>query len=243
MTNNDKTLSIVIPVFNKWNFTKSALADLRVLPLDHEIIVVDNGSTDETKDILPTNGRIVYHRCSPNLGFAKACNIGYRIATAPNVLFLNNDIRVKSDHKTWTQNLLPFCSQGLVGPTMGQLDDKLHFVQEANRLLPGNSYMSGWCLAASKEIWEKLNIRRYQGNPYVELWGDGNNSPQIFSEEFGLAYFEDTDLSFRARKLGIPMQVVDVPVAHFGKQTSKQLNVPKLYSEARQIFLNKWGHK
>lgn len=226
----NKVLSIVIPVFNKFNFTKSCIDDLLHLPSDHEIIIVDNGSSDETKN-LQGNKEILYVRNSENLGFAKACNIGYGVSSAPNVLFLNNDIRVKSDKDSWTQSLLKLCSYGLVGPTMGQLDSQLNFVQEANRMLPGKSYLSGWCLASSKDIFKKLQIIR---NDNVEY-------PQIFSEEFGLAYFEDTDLGFRAKKLNIPMQIVDIPVVHFGKQTSKQLNTAQLYQNARKIFVKKWG--
>ena len=224
----NKILSIVIPVFNKYNFTKSCLADLSQLPDDHEIIIIDNGSVDETQIELEKNTRIKYYRQSNNLGFARACNIGYNKADASNILFLNNDIRVKSNYTNWTKELLKWCPQALVGPTMGQLDNNLNFVQEANKLLIGKSYMSGWCLASSKDIWNKLIINNYQGP---------------FSEEFGIAYFEDTDLSFRARKLRIPMQVVDVPVVHFGKQTSSQLNTHQLYSQARQIFVKKWASK
>jgi len=227
-----KKLSIVIPVFNKYNFTKSCLQDLSQLPADHEVIVVDNGSTDETAEQLKNNTQIVYHRNSENLGFAKACNIGYSLATSDNVLFLNNDIRVKSNHTDWTAELIKWCPYALVGPTMGQLDNNLSFVQEANKVLLGKSYMSGWCLAASKATWSKLEVPRKPG--------DGMTAPQIFSEEFGIAYFEDTDLSFRARKLNIPFQVVDLPVVHFGKQTSKQLNTYSLYSEAKRIFVKKW---
>lgn len=219
-------LSIVIPVWNKYNFTKACVQDLLRLSEDNEIIIVDNHSTDETQVELEKIPRIVYQRNSENLGFAKACNIGYGLATAPNVLFLNNDIRVKSNHENWTAPLVERCASALVGPTMGQLDKNLNFVQEANKSLDGNSYMSGWCLASSKEIWEKLRIADYVGP---------------FSEEFGLAYFEDTDLSFRARKMGIPFEVVQVPVVHFGKQTSKQLNTHALYNKARQIFVKKWS--
>lgn len=229
-------LSIVIPVFNKYNFTKSCLQDLDKLPEDHQIIVVDNGSTDETQRELEKNKKITYHRESVNLGFAKACNMGYSMAVASNVLFLNNDIRVKSNHDNWTQELIKWCHQGLVGPTMGQLDNDLNFVQEANRLLLGNSYMSGWCLASSKEIWDKLEIRRDTTILY-----DRTPPPQIFSEEFGLAYFEDTDLSFRARNLEIATHVVEIPVVHFGRQTSSQLNTRQLYQQARQIFVKKWS--
>lgn len=216
-------LSIVIPVFNKISFTRSCLKDLEQLPSDHEIIVIDNGSSDETQEELSKNKRIVYNRLDINKGFGFACNTGYQLATAPNVLFLNNDIRVKSNHTNWTEELIKYCPYAMVGPTMGQLDNKLNFVKEADKVLTGNSYMSGWCLASSKEIWKKLDL----------------SENEIFSKEY-FCYFEDTDLSFRARKLGIKMEVVQIPVVHFGKQTSKLLNTHQLYTDARKIFVKKW---
>lgn len=230
-----KILSIVIPCYNKWNFTKACLNDLSKLPSDHEIIIIDNGSSDETKNNLQDSQEIVYYRNEKNLGFAKACNIGYSISNGYNVLFLNNDIRVQTGHSIWTQKLLEYCDTSLVGPTMGQLDENLNFIQEANRDLSGKSYMSGWCLASSKKIWNKLDLGR---DPVIndEYYG----RPQIFSEEFGLAYFEDTDLSFRAKELKIPFKVVEMPVIHFGQQTSKQLNTKQLYQNAREIFVKKW---
>ncbi|HET8793581.1 MAG TPA: glycosyltransferase [Nitrososphaeraceae archaeon] len=236
----NKVLSIVIPVYNKYNFTKSCINDLLHLPEDHEIIVVDNGSTDETQKSLDGNKEIRYYRNQENLGFAKACNIGYSLASAPNILFLNNDIRVKDSKDSWTQKLIEHCPNALVGPTMGQLDNNLNFVQEANKVLSGKSYMSGWCLAASKEIWNKLSIDRHPGTILAVDQIQPCDGAQVFSEEFGLAYFEDVDLSFRARKLNIPFQVVEIPVVHFGKTTSKTLNVPKLYNHARNIFIKKW---
>lgn len=228
----NKILSIVIPVFNKYAFTKSCLNDLVKLPDNHEIIIIDNGSSDETQKELENYDKVIYYRNDENRGFAAACNKGYSLSSSDNVLFLNNDIRVKSNYENWTSPLIEKCNDGLVGPTMGQLDNNLNFVQEANKLLSGKSYMSGWCLAASKNIWEKLKIKR----PAIKT----DMVPQIFSEDF-FCYFEDTDLSFRARKLGINMFVVDVPVVHFGKQSSKQLNTYQLYTKARQIFVKKWG--
>ncbi len=237
-------LTIIIPVFNNWSFTKAALKDLSELPDDHEIIVVDNGSTDDTAamlttiffdgsggPVLPINFR--YIKNDANYGFGKACNKGAAISKGKYVMFLNNDVRVQGNYKTWTQPLIAAAKNdiingygAIVGPTMGQLDNNLNFIKEANANLDGNSYMSGWCIIASKETWKKLDL--------------SNN--EIFSEDF-FCYFEDADLCFRAKQAGIPMQVVPVPVIHFGKITSKKLNTSELYLKARTIFINKWASK
>jgi len=220
-------LSIVIPVFNKYNFTKSCLNDLFKLPLDHEIIVVDNASSDETQEELLkiTNPNFVYIRNDTNTGFGAAVSKGIRSAKAPNIMTLNNDIRVHSNHSDWTQEIIKHAPLGLVGPTMGQLDNNLNFVKESNSKLDGLSYMSGWCLTTSREIWNKLDIT-----------GNGD----YFDKSY-FAYFEDTQLSFVARELGIPFYVVNVPVVHFGKITSKQINTAKLYLESRAVFIKKWS--
>ncbi len=235
---SDKIISIVIPVFNKWNFTKSCLNDLGRLPEDHEIIIIDNASSDETAvecpkliDELfikyPLGAEIIYIRNEENTFHSKACNQGFKIAKGEKVLFLNNDIRVKSNHTTWTKIIIDACdsTKGLVGPTMGQLDRDLNFVKEANQQLTGNCYLGGWCIAAKKEVWKQLDT------------GDD----QVWHEDFPF-YFNDTDLSFRARQKQVPLTVIAVPeVAHFGKVSAAQINIPKLYQEGRKVFLKKWS--
>ena len=238
---NEKVLSIVIPVFNKWNFTKSCLKDLSQLPGDHEIIIIDNASTDETNaeitkfcdELFKTNPLgcgVGYVRNEENTFHSKACNQGFRIATGENILFLNNDIRVRSNHVGWTKTIIDACNStnGIVGPTMGQLDGNFNFIKEANQQLTGNSYMGGWCVAAKRTIWEQLRIA---------------NTFQVWSEEFPM-YFNDGDLSFRARQKNIPLTVVSLPdVVHFGKVSSSQVNVAKFYNEGRQVFLKKWSKR
>jgi GT2 family glycosyltransferase len=211
-------LSIIIPVYNNYNFTKACLEDLSTLPNDHEIILVDNGSDDKTKDI-PCS-----IRNKTNLGFARACNQGFSKASGEYVLFLNNDIRVESNHTTWTEDLIQAAEDGsLVGPTGGLLDDSFSFVKETTEVLPGNFYMSGWCLCGKKETFQKLDI----------------NNNEIFSEEF-VSYYEDTDLSFRAQKLGIKFKIVPVPVYHFGRMTGRKLGLGALYLNGKSIFVKKW---
>ena len=56
-------ISIIIPVYNEWNYTKQILSEIKnkcLLP--HELIIIDNGSTDETKDSLPH-----YTKIRPNV--------------------------------------------------------------------------------------------------------------------------------------------------------------------------------
>lgn len=223
-----KRLSIAICVFNKFAFTKSCLSDLSKLPNDHEIIVIDNGSTDETKSQLEQSKEIIYYCNENNEGFAKGSNKAYLMSTAPNVLFLNNDIRVRNNLNNWTDPLIEKCNDGLVGPTMGLLDYNFSFIKESNSYIDNPlSYMSGWCLASSKEIWNKL----------IE---PGSSGP--FCEDF-FCYFEDTNLGLSAKKLGIKMQIVDIPVVHFGRVSSAQINTNLLYKQSREIFIKKWKNK
>lgn len=234
-----KAVSIIIPVFNKWNFTKSCLNDLVKLPSSHEIIIIDNASSDETKAELskfcedlntanPDSAKVYPTRNEENTFHSKACNQGARGAGSEVLIFLNNDIRVRSNHNTWTQGIIKACVEtgGLVGPTMGQLDKNFNFVREANQQLEGNVYLGGWCIAGKRTAWEKLDV-------------DGKG--QFWNEEFPF-YFNDTDLSFRARKNQVPLTVISVPdVVHFGKVSAQQINIPKLYQEGRNVFLKKWA--
>ena len=76
----NKILSICTPVFNKFEFTKSYLNDLSKLSNEHEIIIVDNASTDQTESYLKDSKEIIYIRNNENKGFAKASNQAYAIS-------------------------------------------------------------------------------------------------------------------------------------------------------------------
>lgn len=232
--------SIIIPVYNNYNFTKACLKDLSKLSYEYEVIVVDNASDDNTINLdklpsidLPRRFKLI--KSGINEGFARGNARGYEVAEGEYILFLNNDIRVSTNHELWIEDLLHAAEDGsLVGPTAGLLDNDLNFIKETNVLdiLPmvgtGHNYMSGWCLCAKKTIFDKLIL-------------NGCTGP--FSYEFGLAYFEDTDLSFRAKELCISFKIVHVPVTHFGKMTSKKIGINHLYVNAKSIFVKKWKNK
>ena len=213
-------LSIIICVYNKSKYTQSCLNDLSKLK-DHEIIVVDNNSSDDTESVVKSFPSVVYIKNKENLGFGAANNIGYDIAKSNNVLFLNNDIRVKDNFENWTDCIIEKCNDGLVGPTMGQLDANYNFIKETKEQLNNNlCYLSGWCIASSKANFDTLaNI----------------DSGKVWNEKF-FAYFEDTYLSFVARKANIKLIQQNVPVVHFGKVTSSQINTKKLYKDSQETF-------
>jgi GT2 family glycosyltransferase/SAM-dependent methyltransferase/glycosyltransferase involved in cell wall biosynthesis len=90
-------VSIVIPVYNNLHYTRQCITSLFTVkePVDFEVIVVDNGSTDGTAEYLkqlPPPVRVV--TSGENLGFAKGCNLGAREARGQYLCFLNNDTLV-----------------------------------------------------------------------------------------------------------------------------------------------------
>lgn len=214
-------LSIIIPVFNKSNFTKSCLDDLSKLK-DHEIIIVDNNSSDNTSEIVKQYN-VKYIKLNENLGFGKAVNIGFNNASSNVLMTLNNDIRVSKNHENWTDQIIKLSGEGFVGPTVGYLDNQYNFIKESSKLESHPySYMSGWCLTSSRQNWDSVKE---------------NN--QYFDERF-FAYFEDTDLGFRIKNKNIKFIIQEIPVIHFGKQTSRQLNTYELYINSKKKFEDKW---
>lgn len=224
----DFDLSIIVLGHNKKNFTYACLKDLFQLPSNVEVIFVDNGSTDGThKDCPQTDPhRFLYIFSTENLGFAGGNQLGYQRATGKNIMFLNNDIRVNSNHSNWTDDLLSKLEEDtLIGPTGGFLDEKtFEFKYETNDARKKINYISGWCITATKNTWNKLDL------------GNG----EIFDKLYSPAYFEDSDLSWRAKEQGIKLKLVNVPLTHFGHVTAKDLGINYLYKQSHRKFKQKW---
>ena len=87
--------SIVIPLFNKADFTRQCLEAIEASSgeeIPYEVVLVDNGSTDGTRELLGMlEGDVKILRNESNLGFAAACNQGARLASGKYLIFLNND--------------------------------------------------------------------------------------------------------------------------------------------------------
>jgi GT2 family glycosyltransferase len=124
-------ISIVIPVFNQWTFTEACLQALaRTIPPGgteqrHQIIIVDNGSTDQTETQLRSvagglwqNARLTYVRLPENRGFNEASNLGAERSDNDLLVFLNNDTVPQTGWLDGLWHTLRLRDVGIVGPKL-----------------------------------------------------------------------------------------------------------------------------
>jgi glycosyltransferase involved in cell wall biosynthesis len=85
-------VSVVIPCFNRANTIKRAIDSVMAqVEFNGEIVVVDDGSTDETKEIIQEYGKEVRYFYKENGGVSSARNLGVKNALCDYVAFLDAD--------------------------------------------------------------------------------------------------------------------------------------------------------
>lgn len=217
-------ISIITPVWNYAALTAQYLFSNSIhYPNDPVVqwVIVDNGSTDGTGGILQywkdiIGERLVILKNRTNLGFSVACNQGAARADGDTLLFLNNDIRIKGDYITPLEKALADNPYSLAGPQLANFDTGWNVF--GDQLI---SYLIGWCLSMTKEV-------------FNDLGG--------FDEQFSPAYYEDIDLCYNALQKGYELQRVWVPLDHIGEQSGGQLDdKQKITLENRVKFAEKWG--
>lgn len=102
-----RRLSVVIPNFNDGRFLAQAIdSELALGWPDVEVIVVDDGSTDDSRDVIERHGPRIRGHFQPNRGQLEACNAGFEMSSGEAVLFLDADDVVSPDaaralHAVW----------------------------------------------------------------------------------------------------------------------------------------------
>ena len=96
------SISVVIPTFNRASQLRSTLIALLNSVAGHsslgEVVVVDDGSTDETCSVVKQIGQGIRYLRTDRFGQAGARNQGVRVANTSHVLFLDDDITVPKDY-------------------------------------------------------------------------------------------------------------------------------------------------
>ncbi len=234
-------VSIVMLVYNRAELTLGCLQSL-ALGLNQtpfEIIIVDNGSTDETAVLLERVQGLKVVRNATNLGFPKGVNQAARLASGEFLLLLNNDVEVFGRSIDRAADFLTAHPDvGAVGAKVVLLDGTL---QEAGCLI--------W-----SDAWPTQEGRGKDVNhPACNFQCDVDYCSGVFlmtrralfgqlgglDEAMGLGYFEDTDFCVRIHKAGY--RIVYLPeacVLHYENATSSTLfNVADLCRRNRDRFV------
>lgn len=246
---DEPLVSIVVPVHDKFNVTYYCLCALLFASNDasFEVIVVDDGSSDETLEIAEIVSNITVVRHETARGFVGACNAGAARARGRFVVLLNNDTEPTEG---WLDELLAafdrFDDVGLAGSRLLYPDGRL---QEAGGIVwrtgnPWNygrgenprdprytyarqaDFLSGASVMLPREVWEEVGA---------------------LSEEYAPAYFEDTDLAFKVREAGYTTWYVPSSVVYHFEGVSNGTDVTatsglKRFQEInRPKFRRRWA--
>jgi GT2 family glycosyltransferase len=111
------SVSIVVPVHDRAALTSACLDAVLGEKLEHEVVVVDDASTDSTPEVLAGFGdAIEVVRLSSNLGYARACNEGARVAEGDLLVFLNNDTEPRPG---WVEALMAYAHENESAAAVG----------------------------------------------------------------------------------------------------------------------------
>jgi len=223
--------------------------------IGNEIIIVDNNSTDGSKEELPVKfpgARFIFN--NENLGFAKACNQAFKVSSGNFILFLNPDTILNEACLTGCISFFEtHPDAGGVGVRM--IDNHSKFLKESKRgePTPSASFYKLFGLAA---IFPKSKIfsKYYQGhlpqrenNPVDVLSGafmmtrkEVFEKLNGFDERFFM-YGEDIDLSLRILQSGYKNYYLGtISVIHLkGGSTTYNYKYVKDFYNAMNLFVKK----
>ena len=240
-------VSIVIPVYNKFDYTLRCLRALATLPdrTPWEAIVIDDGSSDETWERLQQIRGIRAERNPQNLGFIGASNRGVALARGTHILFLNNDTAIQPG--AIDQLMAVFRQRpdaGLVGAKLVYPDGRL---QECGGIIFNDG--SGWNYGrfgdpAQCEYQFLREVDYCSGaailipRALLDQLGGG------FDPLYTPAYYEDTDLAFKVRGAGkkVYVQPAAVVVHYEGISSGTDITqgIKRYQVVNQQKFLDRW---
>jgi GT2 family glycosyltransferase/glycosyltransferase involved in cell wall biosynthesis len=238
--------SIVIPVYNQAAYTLACLRTLAEHPpaAACEILVIDDGSRDETADWMPQIAGLRYHRRAANGGFIAACNDGAALAKGDCLVFLNNDTVPQPG---WLDTLLATfdarADVGLVGAQLIYPDGRL---QEAGGVVfdDGSAWNYGRFDSPDDPRYASVRDADYCSGAAIAVPAPLFRDLGGFDTRYAPAYYEDTDLAFAVRARGLrtlyqpASRVVHLEGITSGTDTASGTKAYQVRN--RGVFAGKW---
>lgn len=236
-------ISIIMVTCNNVEMTKTciALIESYVNANTYEMIVVDNGSSDDTCKYLMAkpNIHVIYNKC--NGGMAKAWNRAAAVAKGEWLLFLHNDIFLTPNTVVRLLEVMGAKENiAVVGPYLNRGKYRTQICS-----MPGNTFEDVVCYAESIEA---DNYNKCQGQivdsacfltrktVYDELGG--------FTEEYDIEGYEDADYCLRAIRAGYEVWYANTFVFHnMGSFLCNGKDRESILHQNELLFRERWGFR
>lgn len=203
---NKYKLSFIIVSYNTSEITQKCVQTINKFIPNQEIIVVDNGSQDDTVKQLKKIDNVKIVENGANFGFSKANNIGLKIATSNNIIFLNSDIElIDNSLIKMLEYFKKHPETGIIGPQFLNPDLSIQ-----DSVFPEQNIHN-----AFKEFWQRIPHQYSKYTPTSsdpqKVWAisggfiltkkDYFESIGAWNEKY-FFYFEDMDLCRKINKNG-----------------------------------------
>ncbi len=211
--------------------------------MSHEIVVIDNASTDGTVDQLARYPEVRLIRNAENRGFPAAVNQGLVAATGEHILLLNNDAVVTNG---WLERMLEVAASdkniGVVGPMSNSISGA-QFDREAR-------YSTIEAMHAYAGEMSRARSGQVQVVPRVAFFCTLITRQVIqalggVDERFSPGNYEDDDYCLRANIAGYRSVIAkDVFIHHYGSKSflaDGEERYKNRLEANRAIFVQKWG--
>lgn len=198
------SISVIIPNWNGAQYLPTCLAALRRQTYrDFEVIVVDNASTDGSRELLARDYPEVRLVTLPeNRGFTGACNAGLRAARGEWLILLNNDTEADPG---W---LAAIADAGVRHPEAGLIASKIMLFDRRDVFHTAGDFYRVDGLPGNRGVWQR-DVGQYQREEYVfSACGGAATYRRAMLEEVELLdedFFyscEDVDMAWRAQLAG-----------------------------------------
>lgn len=223
---DEPKVSIILVLWNQAGLTLNCFRSLAAeSSVPFEVIVVDNGSTDQTAELLAKVDNIVHLPQTENLGFLRGVNRGLAAVRGGHVLLLNNDATLRPGClSAAVEAMSSDADVGAVGGPIILPDGRL---QEAGSVIWQDGSCAGYGRGDNPADGQ-YNFRRevdYCSGAFLLIREGLFQELGGFDTDFIPAYYEETDLCMRIRRAGKkvifePRAVID----HFEFASSEKLD-------------------